>query len=93
MTFIVRMVQHIFPKGFTRISYYGLHATCRASRIREKLKNLLKRIDEPVADTYGVMGSSYKNRIKRVLGLLLYFVLYAWVRLSLREYNIQSMDG
>jgi hypothetical protein len=27
-TFIGRMVQHILPKGFQRIRYYGLQATC-----------------------------------------------------------------
>ncbi|MQY59449.1 MAG: hypothetical protein GH144_08400 [Clostridia bacterium] len=41
LTFISRMVQHILPKEFQRIRYYGLHATSRASRIREKLKDLL----------------------------------------------------
>jgi len=27
LTFIGRMVQHILPKGFQRIRYYGLQAT------------------------------------------------------------------
>jgi len=29
------------PKGFQRIRYYDLHATCRDSRTREELKGLL----------------------------------------------------
>jgi len=69
LTFIGRMVQHILPKGFTRIRYYGLHATCRASRIRERLKDLLKCTHEPVAGAYEVTGSSYRNRIKKSFGI------------------------
>jgi len=67
LTFIGRMVQHILPKGFQRIRYYGLHATCRASRIREKLKDLLNDTSESVAGTYRVTG--YRNRIKKSFGI------------------------
>ena len=35
--FIGRMVQHILPKGFQRIRYYGLHAHVRYASIREYL--------------------------------------------------------
>ncbi|PIY32189.1 MAG: hypothetical protein COZ07_06570 [Candidatus Infernicultor aquiphilus] len=69
LTFIGRMVQHILPKGFQRIRYYGLHVTCRASRIRKELKDLLEFTYEPVAGTYQVMGSSYRNRIKKSFGI------------------------
>ena len=37
LTFIGRMVQHILPKGFHRIRYYGLHATCKAKKVKEGL--------------------------------------------------------
>ena len=33
LTFIGRMVQHMLPKGFHRIRYYGLHATCKAKKV------------------------------------------------------------
>jgi Putative transposase len=33
-TFIGRMVQHILPKGFQRIRYYGLQATCILAKMR-----------------------------------------------------------
>lgn len=39
LTFIGRMVQHILPKGFKRIRYYGLQAT----RTFEKLKGVVFR--------------------------------------------------
>jgi len=67
LTFIGRMVQHILPKGFQRIRYYGLHATCRASRIREELKDLWNDTQKSVAGTYRVTG--YRNRIKKSFGL------------------------
>jgi len=67
LTFIGRMVQHILPKGFQRIRYYGLHATSRAFRIREKLKDLLNDTSEPVAGTYRVTG--YRDRIKKSFGI------------------------
>jgi len=36
-TFIGRMVQHILPKGFQRIRYYGLQATCVLAKMRQKV--------------------------------------------------------
>lgn len=35
--FIGRMVQHILPKGFQRIRYYGLHGNVRYQKMREHL--------------------------------------------------------
>ncbi len=37
LTFIGRMVQHILPKGFQRIRYYGLQATCILAKMRQKV--------------------------------------------------------
>lgn len=67
LVFIGRMVQHILPKGFQRIRYYGLHATCKAKRIREELEGLLNDGQEPVANTYQVTG--YRERIKKSFGI------------------------
>ncbi len=41
LTFIGRMVQHILPKGFHRMRYYGLHATCKAKKVKEVLTGLM----------------------------------------------------
>jgi len=46
MEFIRRMVQHIPPKGFKRIRYYGLHATCKANKVKELLKSIIKTLSE-----------------------------------------------
>jgi hypothetical protein len=40
-TFIGRMVQHILPKGFQRIRYYGLQATCILKQVRDQLALVL----------------------------------------------------
>jgi hypothetical protein len=41
LRFIGRMVQHILPKGFQRIRYFGLHSHTRYQAIREQLATLL----------------------------------------------------
>lgn len=68
LIFIGRMVQHILPKGFQRIRYYGLQATCLASKIREGIEVLLNNNDGngEIRDTYKVTG--YRERIKESFG-------------------------
>jgi hypothetical protein len=41
LEFIGRMVQHILPKGFQRIRYYGLHCNVRYQKAREYLAGIL----------------------------------------------------
>jgi len=41
LRFIGRMVQHILPKGFQRIRYFGLHSNPRYQQIRDQLATLL----------------------------------------------------
>lgn len=45
--FIHRMVQHILPKGFQRIRYYGLHGNVRYANMREKLSHILPAHSPP----------------------------------------------
>lgn len=68
LTFIGRMVQHILPKGFQRIRYYGLHAARKAATVREKLKGLLdNNTGQESSGTYRVTG--YRERIKKSFGV------------------------
>ena len=67
--FIARMVQHILPKGFQRVRYYGLHATCRASKVRDGLLTLLESRGKESRDTYTVTGNGYRNRVKKSFGV------------------------
>ena len=70
LEFIGRMVQHILPKGFQRIRHYGLHATCKASKIREQLKEILKVVEQPESkETYQIEGNRYRDRIKSSFGV------------------------
>jgi hypothetical protein len=41
LRFIGRMVQHILPKGFQRIRYYGLHGNVRYEQVRNHLAHIL----------------------------------------------------
>jgi hypothetical protein len=41
LQFIGRMVQHILPKGFQRIRYYGLHGNVRYKKMREQLADII----------------------------------------------------
>jgi hypothetical protein len=58
-TFIGRMVQHILPKGFQRIRYYALQATCILSQVRERLMTLLQ---VAVQQTMEVLGGPIRRR-------------------------------
>jgi len=41
LQFIRRMTQHILPKGFQRIRYYGLHGNVRYQKMREQLADII----------------------------------------------------
>ena len=45
LRFIGRMVQHILPKGFQRIRYYGLHSHFHYETMREKLASIIQKSD------------------------------------------------
>jgi hypothetical protein len=68
-TFIGRMVEHIFPKGFQRVRYYGLQATKTFSKWKEVIKKGLKRIGRVVKGAYQVVEKkTYRQRYKEVSG-------------------------
>lgn len=64
LTFIGRMVQHILPKGFHRIRYYGLHATCKAKKLRMLLKQVVVAVGRAITGTYRVITKqTYRERV------------------------------
>jgi hypothetical protein len=70
MRFIGRMVQHILPKGFQRIRYYGLHGTCKAEKVRESLGRVLMVATQAIDGTYKVIAEkSYRGRIEEAFGV------------------------
>jgi len=70
-TFIGRMVQHILPKGFQRIRYYGLQATCRLKKVRAQLLELLQVAEQQVlslSDAALVSQPRYREPMRAAFG-------------------------
>jgi Putative transposase/Transposase zinc-binding domain len=70
-TFIGRMVQHILPKGFQRIRYYGLQATCTLKKVRAQLLQLLPVAQQQVLSLCAVASVSrgrYRERRRAAFG-------------------------
>lgn len=69
--FIGRMVQHILPKGFQRIRYYGLQATCTLKKVRAQLRTLLGVAEQqalPIEQTGGARRCGYRERMQAAFG-------------------------
>lgn len=47
LRFIGRMVQHILPKGFQRIRYYGFHCNIRYAAMRRKIAQIVPNNEPP----------------------------------------------
>ncbi|MBA7554351.1 hypothetical protein ES705_46965 [subsurface metagenome] len=68
-TFIGRMVQHILPKGFQRIRYYGLQATKTFEKWKEVVREGIKKIGKVIKGVYQVIaGKKYRERYKEMSG-------------------------
>ena len=69
LTFIGRMVQHILPKGFQRIRYYGLQATKTFNKWIEVIKEGLRLAGRVIKGAYEVVaGKRYRERYKEMSG-------------------------
>jgi hypothetical protein len=67
--FIGRMIQHVLPKGFQRIRYYGLQATKTFSRWCDVIKKGLQRIGKVVKGVYRIIAlKNYRNRHIETMG-------------------------
>lgn len=58
-TFIGRMVQHILPKGFQRVRYYGLQATKTFFRWRDQIMRGISRVKGTIEGVYEVVKRVY----------------------------------
>ncbi|SRR6266545_2165394 len=69
-TFIGRRGQHILPKGFQRIRYYGLQATCMLKQLRAQLMQALHVAVQQVMDVGVVplMRPRYRERMRSAFG-------------------------
>lgn len=67
LTFIGRMVQHILPKGFKRIRYYGLQATKTFEKLKVVIYNALRLIGKVVKGFYRkISRKSYRERYSEI---------------------------
>jgi Putative transposase/Transposase zinc-binding domain len=68
-TFIGRMVQHILPKGFQRIRYYGLQATCTLAKMRQKVVAAVQgAVQQVIAGLGAQRRRRYRERMQATLG-------------------------
>jgi hypothetical protein len=68
-SFIGRMVQHILPKGFQRIRYYGLQATKSFTRWCHEIKEGLKKVGKLIKDVYQIIEfMGFRDRHKEAFG-------------------------
>jgi len=68
-TFIGRMVQHIMPKSFQRVRYYGLQATKTFKKWVDVIKAGIKKIGRLVKGAYQVVRpKKYRERYKEISG-------------------------
>ncbi len=69
-TFIGRMVQHIMPKGFQRIRYYGLEATKTYKKWTQVIQEGIKRAGRVVKGAYQIVKpKKYRERYQEISGV------------------------
>lgn len=69
LQFIGRMAQHILPPGFKQVRYYGLHATCKVSKVRELLKSIFTKLGRVVGEKVRrIKHYSYRKGIEKITG-------------------------
>jgi len=67
--FIGRMVQHIMPKGFQRLRYYGLQATKTFKKWSEVIRQGMRAMGRAVKGTYQIVKvKKYRERYIEVSG-------------------------
>ncbi len=69
LTFIGRMVQHIFPKWFQRVRYYGLEATKTYKKWAKVIQAGIKKIGRLVKGVYQIVKKkNHRERYKEISG-------------------------
>jgi len=69
-TFVGRMVQHIMPKGFKRVRYYGLEATRTFKKWASVIREGIKRIGRIVKGAYQIVRpKKYRERYQEINGI------------------------
>lgn len=67
--FIDRMIQHVFPKGFKRIRYYGVQATKTFAKVKEAIQRALAKVEGVVKDAVKIIARlTYRERYEKSTG-------------------------
>ena len=68
-TFIGRMVQHVFPKGFQRIRYYGVQATKTFARLKGMIQAALAKVNGLIKGAIKIVAPlTYRQRSQQSMG-------------------------
>ncbi len=68
-TFIGRMIQHVFPKGFQRIRYYGVQATKTFEKVKVIIQQALSTVKRVVKGAIKIIEKkSYRERYQEGSG-------------------------
>ena len=68
-TFIGRMIQHVFPKGFQRIRYYGVQATKTIEKVKGMIQKALSRVKRVVKGAIKIIDKkNYRERYREGSG-------------------------
>jgi hypothetical protein len=68
-TFIGRMIQHVFPKGFKRIRYYGVQATKTFEKVQGLIQDALAKVKGIVKGAIKIIPKlTYRQRYEQSVG-------------------------
>jgi Putative transposase len=68
-TFIGRMVQHVFPKGFQRLRYYGVQATKTFAKLKGLIQEALAKMKGVVKGAIKIIAPlTYRQRYQQSTG-------------------------
>jgi hypothetical protein len=68
-TFIGRMIQHVFPKGFQRIRYYGVQATKTFAKVKVMIQVALAKVQGIVKGAIKIIAPmTYRQRYQQSTG-------------------------
>jgi Putative transposase/Transposase zinc-binding domain len=68
-TFIGRMVQHVFPKGFQRVRYYGVQATKTFAKVKQMIHEALVKVKGIVKGAIKIIAPmTYRQRYQQSTG-------------------------
>ena len=68
-TFIGRMVQHVLPKGFKRIRYYGVQATKTFAKVKTLIQAALAKVEGLVKGAVKIIARlTYRQRYAQSTG-------------------------